>query len=60
LPPLGMRALEWLMAEPAGRRFEGHESADMPVLGEGADVLVGHFTGSTAGGVGPQRLRRLP
>ena len=55
-----MRALEWLMAEPAGRRFEGHESADMPVLGEGADVLVGHFTGSTAGGVGPQRLRRLP
>jgi len=32
----------------------------MPALGEGADVLVGHVTGSTASGVGTQRLRRLP
>ncbi len=32
----------------------------MPVLGEGADILVGHFTGSTADGVGPQRLLRRP
>jgi hypothetical protein len=32
----------------------------MPVLDAGAAVLVGHVTGSTAGGVGPQRLLRFP
>ena len=53
-----MPALEWLMADPTGRDSKVHESsAGMPVLGEGAAVHVGHFTGSTAGGVGPQRLR---